>query len=193
MNEAQSEHTAEGLLPFYLNGTLDDLERQQVEQALAASDDLRNELSFLSALQLRVKQFSPLTHSPGELGLKRLQQHIRKRGHAKRSLRGWRLAAIAASVVVVAQAVILLSATELPMYRSAGGETATAPAALIVRVSFAPHATEQEIRTVLVRCNARIVDGPSALGVYQLSLPDTRKQSLDSLRAEAIIETLQVE
>jgi len=44
----------------------------------------------------------------------------------------------------------------------------------LLQVTFAPQAAEEQIRALLASVDARIVDGPGALGVYTLSVPPER-------------------
>ena len=57
-----------------------------------------------------------------------------------------------------------------------------------LQVTFAPSATEQEIREVLQSAGTVIVDGPSALGIYGLRLADPEG---DAAAIEAALVTLQ--
>ena len=57
----------------------------------------------------------------------------------------------------------------------------------LLQVTFVPDATEMQIRTLLARVDARIVEGPGALGVYTVSVPpeqaDAALRELESARA----------
>lgn len=102
----------------------------------------------------------------------------------------WRPLAIAASVLVAAQAALLLSYPAGPppetppsdALRGAIGpqESALAPE-LLARVAFRPEAREDALRRLMLETDARIVDGPSALGLYTLAFPDrgARDAALD--------------
>jgi hypothetical protein len=52
-------------------------------------------------------------------------------------------------------------------------------------VSFAPGATEADIRVLLLESEASIVSGPSALGLYQISVPEDTEKVLVAERLSA--------
>ncbi|TQV69838.1 hypothetical protein [Denitrobaculum tricleocarpae] len=72
-----SDHELMKLLPFYVNLTLDPLERASVENYLARSEEARKEVDYLKQLRKSLKA-QPEATSPGELGLKRLQREIKR-------------------------------------------------------------------------------------------------------------------
>ncbi len=76
MNDSLSREEVELLLPFYLNGTLDESEKQQVEQAFENHPALEEELNFLRELKTEVQAMPMANNSPGEMGLKRLQRQL---------------------------------------------------------------------------------------------------------------------
>lgn len=164
----------ESLLPFYVNGTLDNDETALVEQALANHPELQQEVLFLQNLREHVKQ-QEFDHSPGELGLKRLQKTIAAESRSQQkqpsSTNFWRLTTVAACLMLVVQTVIVNYESESP-YTAAGGKTTTIDQGQIISVTFTPNVTEQALRQFLLETDARIIDGPSALGIYHLSVPD---------------------
>jgi len=58
-----------------------------------------------------------------------------------------------------------------------------APAA-VLRVPFAPSATEAEIRALLGEIGARVSDGPSAVGLWDLAFADEKALSAGRSRLE---------
>jgi len=66
----------EDLLPFYLNGSLNDAERQRVEAALEDDATLQTELDFLVRWRRTVKH-SAQDQGVGALGERRLLRSIR--------------------------------------------------------------------------------------------------------------------
>lgn len=183
---------AEMLLPFYLNGTLSADETESVEQALAEHPDLQEELAFLSALREHLEGQQNSVNSPGELGLKRLQQQLHNK-KSKPPTQGWRIAAIAASFMLMLQTAVTWQRDEPVHYIPAGGSSEAEVSGTLVSVTFVPSATEQQIRAVLLESNSLIINGPSALGIYQLLVDDADKQTLAWLEAQSIIESLQVQ
>ena len=66
-------------------------------------------------------------------------------------------------------------------------------AGFAVSVAFVPSSSEAAIRALLGEIDARISDGPSAIGLWQLSFADdpTRVAGLARLRAASIVESAQ--
>ena len=196
-----TEENIEFLLPFYINGTLDAEENKRVEDALAIDENLREELVFLKGLQAQVQQQS--VQPPGELGLKRLQKLLKQQqaNDAVLPLKnafsakkyGWQMVAMAACLVLVVQTVVMHS-PDSDEYMAAGGSVIVQHQGKIVSVTFAPNVTEQQIRRLLLETNASIVDGPSALGIYRLSVSNNIESTIHQFRTQTdLIESVQVE
>lgn len=189
MSDAQTpERDAEldQLLPWYVNGTLGDDERARVEAYLAASAGAREEVELLRRLRDHVKASQP-SQSPGELGLKRLQREIASERKAAAAQGGstpgwWRPAAIAAALVIVIQGALLFQSwPEGGNVDIAGGGKASGRSA-VIEATFAPEATEAEIRAALQAIDGRLIDGPGALGVYRILLTGVAADDGDAIR-----------
>ncbi len=182
------------LLPWYVNGSLKDEEREAVEAYLAQSAEARDEVALLTALRQQVKD-EKIENSPGELGLQRLKRDINRSDEQGRApaetgkvisiASWWRPLAVAACLAVVIQAGVLVNLAGGPDGEVTIAEFAAAPD---LQVTFAPTATEQEIREVLQSAGTVIVDGPSALGIYGLRLADPEG---DKAAIEAALVKLQ--
>ena len=167
------------LLPWYVNGSLSVEETKAVEAYLESNVHARDEVALLSALRGQVKE-EAIENSPGELGLKRLKREISlgEKREAAPTESGkvvsiptwWRPLAVAACLAVVIQAGFMVDLTTGPgdEVGTAGGEIAYAPP--VLQVTFAPTATEQDIREVLQSAGTSIASGPTAIGVYGLRL-----------------------
>lgn len=179
------------LLPWYVNGTLEGEELRQVESYLARSSHAREEVELLRALRRQVKD-EAIESSPGELGLQRLKRQIRQEGQQPGADRMtgrtlsvasfWRPLAVAACLVVMIQAGVMIGLGDFggEVEVAGGGAGLSAP---VLQVTFAPDATEQEIRDVLQSAGASIADGPNALGVYRLRLVDPDATTVDEALA----------
>lgn len=157
------------LLPFYVNGSLDDAERAAVDAALAEDAGLVAEAQALATLRATMQ--AETVDSPGAFGLARLMREIERETAPARppmpvrsGVSGlWRIAAVLALVVIAGQALWTASRQPGPAVSLAGGETGPA-----LVVAFAPGATEADLRALLLDLDLVIVDGPSALGLYRL-------------------------
>jgi len=200
MNNNLSKNDIELLLPFYVNGSLDANEQQKVEQALENDLELQQELLYLQALRTQVQQ-QQRDNSPGELGLKRLQKTLAEQKANNTAMQQtadssfyanrWRLAAIAACLMLVVQTVVDYNSGS-NIYSAAGGKTVIQHQGQLVSVTFAPDVTEQAMRQFLLETNVVIVDGPSALGIYRLSVTDNLDHVMTLFKARPdLIESIQ--
>ena len=199
MNNNLTKNDIELLLPFYVNGSLDADEQEEVEQALANDSELQQELAYLQALRTQVQQ-QQRDNSPGELGLKRLQKtlaeqkdnnEVMQQRAISSSANRWRFLAIAACLMLVVQTVVDNDSGS-NIYNAAGGKTAIQHQGQLVSVTFAPDITEQAMRQFLLETNVAIVDGPSALGIYRLSVADDLDEVMMIFKARPdLIESIQ--
>lgn len=201
MTNSTEQKEIELLLPFYVNGTLDDAENKLVKEAIASNKDLQQELVFLQSLQSQLQQQQE--QSPGELGLKRLQRMLQKEQtnnethHQKDNTAAntdrWKIAAIAACLMLVVQTATNFE-SDSDVYMAAGGNTLVQHKGEIVSITFTPDVSEQQIRSLLLETNVFIVDGPSALGIYRLSVSNNVDATINKLKARTdLIESVQQE
>lgn len=189
-------NSIETLLPFYVNGSLNDAEVALVEQELANNQSLQQEVIFLQSLRKSVKE-QELDSSPGELGLKRLQKSVSNASVSEKkqptSKNIWRFMAVAACLVLVIQTVVVNLESE-STYTAAGGKTATLEEGSVVSVTFAPNVSELIIRQLLIENNVAIIDGPSALGIYRLSVTGNPDKLVTLFKARPdVIESIQLD
>lgn len=178
----------EELLPFFVNGTLSGDEKQEVSAALQADAGLRAQAEMLARLaaEIRAADSEP---SPGEFGLARLNRSLDREANGRvvrRASLGLVAAALAAGVFFAVQTQREGAANGGYVQASAGADAG------ILDVTFAPNATEEQIRTLLLDNGLVIVDGPSAMGLYRLRLVEDGDiaAAAEALRAKpAIVET----
>jgi anti-sigma factor RsiW len=202
-----------GLLPWYLNGTLAETERQQVDEhvrvcaacrdQLARERDIYRAMSAPSSLEFIPASFSRLQArldalSPAEARAPEPAAHqsASEQGipRRRRPMPWPRLAA--ASIAVVALGALSLVSAErwgwvraLPSaYRTV---TTTAPRAPdeVIRAVFSPAITLVELQAVLDEAQLRIISGPTEAGVYSLAATSNRPVtvSLSLLRQHASV------
>lgn len=199
------------LIPWYANGTLDEGERRTVESHLAVCSRCREELSACRGLGELLLQSPEVAPAPHPAHLARIMETIGDHERAAwrsplESLRNLLTATPRPVRWVLATqlfAVLLLGAGlvgwgRLPLHRPPAASptlyrtlsdgpaaSPTSPAlvpASALRVVFAPGATEQEIRDLLLGIRGQIVSGPSSLGVYTVEVP-TGPDPLDKVLA----------
>jgi hypothetical protein len=186
MEPIKSSQHPDKLLPWLANNTLAGAERVEVEAHVASCERCRRELAYLESLRGSIADMENVP-GPGEFGLNRLLQDVRRQPrHAQR--RRWLAPALAASLaVIVLQGVMLAQmwmhpANIVPL----GRELQDAD---VLQIRFEPRATEADIRSALQAVGANVIDGPGALGIYRVRLePGVSGKSMEVSRAIAMLE-----
>ena len=181
MSHPSDRHPTE-LLPWLANGTLEGEERATVKAHLANCETCRDELRLLQDLRETIRAEPPA--DAGDLGLQRLLQAVRREGKTQTVRPRWLIpAALAASLVIAVQTVMLLQpGPPAPVYAPLSGPSAGQG---VMQVEFMPDAREADLRNLLRDAGARIVDGPSAVGLYRLAIEPGRdpQRVLEQLRS----------
>lgn len=179
------------LLPWYANGTLEDVERRVVEVHLAACARCREELAADRRLGESLRQTPETAPAPHPAQFARLLERL---DSDRTGLRGawaalrdlltatpravrWTLAVQLGLVLLLGGGLLLLRRPAPPpaVYQTLSDpapETPATPAATArLRVVFAPGTSEEEIRDLLLGIRGQITAGPSPLGVYTVDVP----------------------
>jgi len=177
------------LIPWYLNGTLSDTERAQVEAFLRDSPDAEPQLQMWRAVQLD-SRLQPVTQPGVDFGWQRLRRDL-KREQRRGPNQFWRMA-VAASVLMVVglQTAILMRQDTGTRYAPMSGTAEIPGDAWRVQVRFAESAAVADINALLLRVDARVIGGPSALGIYELALPRAAAADAEALRSRLAAEPL---
>lgn len=201
---------ATALLVSYAAGTATEQERAAVEAETAKDPALAARLALVQASQGAITASETEQQdgwSPGEFGYRRLMREIEREAPPKRarlvdSAPFWRgVAAMAAAVALVVAGAWRFDGAGLAPGGAGPGvsgyTTATdgAQSAAIVQITFAATATEAEIRALLLEANARLVDGPTAVGLYRAAFDDeaAREAGLARMGASEIVDSVQIE
>jgi hypothetical protein len=177
---AQTQH----LLPWYVTGALDGKELAQVEQHLTECVECREDAEIEKALASQVRTLP----CDVERGWATLKARIdggrpvpRKTTLFSRRIPLWW--AVAAQAAILAIVVPILIFAPARLYRTVEAAPAGDSGNLIV--VFRPDAPEAALRTILMRNQARIVDGPTPAGAYVLHLdPGRRAAALARLKED---------
>jgi anti-sigma factor RsiW len=176
------------LLPWYVNGTLDENDHGKLESHLARWPHLHAEAAWLRRLREQVREplYDNMVQPSDSAGLEILMARI----HAERSgkvlpLRPARVHGAAAAprwfpaAVGLAASVILAQALVLGWLIGQPGEGALAPlsgstaaSGTLLQLTFKPSATEARMRQALAAVQGELVSGPGALGVYTVRVPE---------------------
>jgi anti-sigma factor RsiW len=212
MSEADRHHVTE-LVPWYVNGTLEDRERDAVTAHLSGCPACREEVAQCQTLAAAVHGARDPAWTPGPDQLARLLASIelleakdgRRAGWRSRWRAGmewlgdvfqrtpgparWGLAAQAALLVLVVGLLVWPGAlSPRAPYRTLAEDGDRRVGQTRIHVVFAEEISEREMRTLLARVQGRIVDGPSAVGLYTVavgaSTPDQVMSMLSILRGD---------
>ncbi len=184
---------ARELLPWFSNCTLDQDERKRVAEHLRSCGACRSEVDSLDRVRSVVRG-QPADDGPDVGNLDEVLARIDAAGvvpQRKTPAVRWLLIAQAAAIVILA---ILLLVPDAPRVEGApqlfrtlsAGPKMVPSGAEHLRIVFADTTTERQLREILQSVEARIVDGPSPVGSYTLSIADTRDlmSVIEHLRAD---------
>ncbi len=174
-------------LPWLVNGTLSGGDRERAERHCATCPACRRERALQEGLAAAVARQSAPEVQPHPARLHKLLSRIEAEARPRRRHsffgetvsvpRGvWLVVAAQALAVVVIGALLLLDHRSHQAVSAAPFRTLTAPEAAApgtssrLRVVFAPAVSAGEMRMILATVGARVVDGPTALGVYTVEL-----------------------
>ncbi|MGR3804689.1 hypothetical protein [Marinibacterium profundimaris] len=157
----------------YVSGRLPAAEAAQIETA-AGDPDLAADIALMRGMRAALRDGTE-REAPGELGWKRLERAMDAAGPQRAPLPRrtplWQVAAVTAVAAVLGWQFVALPMLGGP--QAGYGTVSEAPAeAHSLTLAFAPQATEAEIRALLAEAGGRITDGPSALGLWQVSFDD---------------------
>jgi len=195
---AETREEVSDLLFSYAAGALDAEGSARVEALLASEPRLRAELAWYAAVCDGVTDaLPPLKGLPSaDDVIARIREKTGRGGAARRGegffawLAGPALrpiAAFAAVLIVIQGAVIATLVGEragAPEY-STVRSTAPSGKTVIFVVAFDPDTTESQIRALLLKAGATIVDGPRQLGDYRVAVPANRSEFARQLFEES--------
>jgi putative zinc finger protein len=177
-------HPEVALLPWYVNGTLGDTDRQQLARHLESCSACRTEVDELTDLRTKLTAIYAAQPGPSAqtarsvLGTVAREVPARRISHASHESRLARIdlwfraffmprwVPTLAAVLLITQVGLLLWISMPPAEqglvssRSLGMQTAR------VSVAFQRDATEEQIRSLLQSIHGRVIDGPTVDGLY---------------------------
>jgi len=195
MSEIDRHRHVADLVPWYVNGTLADGERDAVTAHLSGCPACREELARCRTLAAVVQSAPDAVGVPEAGRLERVLASIELleaagarrtgwRGHCRAGVRWlgdlfertpgpvrWGLAAQAALLVLVVGLAAWpgIGSSRAP-YRTLADDGDRQAGQALIHVVFADDITEREVRTLLGRVQGRIVDGPSTAGLYTIAV-----------------------
>jgi hypothetical protein len=206
------------LLPFYVNGTLDESERAWVDATLNEHPKARAQLDWYRSLQDRLREDVPPVSS--EIGMERALRRIRTEGPMPQSARrvtnarsllgrlaDWfgslvpqpmlrpafagALGVIALQAVLIAGLMAQRDEDDTSELRAIQGSVAEQGPYL--KLNFKGDAREADIRMLLVEVQGTLAAGPGQLGDYYVRVPESRLRAVtDKIRASPIVDGVAV-
>ena len=190
------------LLPWYVNGTLEGDELTFVTEHLGECERCRREVEWLR--DIHAACIAGAAAPGGADALRNLRSQLeaprsgqgtgtRWRTHWTRILPWSRWVIAAQTAVIVVLGTLWLAVGDGPvLYRTLGASSAAAPATGSLVVVFDPATTESELRGILRRAGARVVDGPTQANAYVLDVPAERQeQAVHAMRAERAVRLVE--
>ncbi|MEO6185497.1 MAG: zf-HC2 domain-containing protein [Steroidobacteraceae bacterium] len=187
-------------IPWLVNGSASDKERTALEQHLDECAECRAEVNAQRAL-LQGMQTRPLVEKMPHASFQKLNaridadraavQHRAQRPRRSPRMVQWLSAAVVIQALLVGTLLVVLlrsPAADDGPYRTVSSPSAVAGRAT-VRAVFAMDMTLGELQALLERSHLRIIDGPSADGVYTLATTTgfDDRQALLTLRAHPAV------
>jgi len=182
--------TTQRLLPWYVNGALDDSERELVEAHLDGCVECRAELDAEHQLETDVASLA----LDVDQGWAKMQARIAAQPAASSNIvwfrrgvpLGWAIAAQAIAATVLIALLVPHERTNSADYRALGNLGAAPKGNLIVM--FADGTRETDMRRVLWGAKVRLVGGPTAAGAYLLDVaPAERPAALQALHNDKAV------
>lgn len=202
----------EALLPWYVNGTLGEVEREKVRRAVSESPRLARSLNLAEEERLSAIAGNEAIPGPAPRILEKLMKEVRADARARRfmlreqlsdQLGHWLQSLSPATLGWATAAAVLLIVGQLGLI---GGyvasrpgstyETASAPEGAAIAegteliVRFQPAADVASLTRLLAANGAVIVDGPRAGGIYRMRLEAGRE---DEAAIDHAVEMLRQE
>jgi anti-sigma factor RsiW len=187
------------LLPWFVNGTLDEPERALVEQHVQECAACKRELEWLQQLTNAYVQSELAVDSVGGFARLAAQLPAQERGDSNNTPpRGWLSGLLTANAPWLKLAVAMqfgiivalgwaLAVHEPSSYRVLGARHNPMRTAGSIVVVFEPATRESEVRRILREAGARVIDGPTAANGYVLDLAGAPGEALVVLRSEPAV------
>ena len=172
------------MLPWLVNDTLSDAQRQRLEGHLAECADCRREVSEQRLLREHLRQEDSVLYAP-QASLQKLLQRIDEadplpitEGASRRGIAGSRaMKLLVATIVVGAVSFVAMDGVNswrsqeersAPSYSTLTSKPSVVTSVPAARVVFAPTMSLAQLSELLRTMHAQVVTGPSEAGVYTL-------------------------
>lgn len=193
------------LLPWLVNDTLSDAQRQRLEEHLAECAQCRREASEQRVLREHLRQEDSVLYAPQaslQKLLHRLETDPLAENSSRQGIAGSRvLKLLAATIVIGAVSVVALDSVRswrsqeersAPSYSTLTSKPAVVASVPAARVVFAPTMSLAQLSELLRTAHAQVITGPSEAGVYTLvftsPLSTSNQASAERETSEAAVD-----
>lgn len=179
MHDQTDDEQLLALLPWYASNRLDATERAQVEALLqrstAAREALKNVQQLGAAVQAAEQALNQEHPLPSEMGWARLQRSVQQAPVTPVRRDWWKPGLAVAALLVLGLQLGILLRPVAPVddwqLQSSAPAQQVLSGGYRVQLRFVEHAQWLQIRSLLLEVDARMLDGPSALGMVQVIVP----------------------
>jgi anti-sigma factor RsiW len=182
-------HPESALLPWYVNGTLNESERLQIDHHLAGCSTCRAELENLTGLKSALNALYAAQPGPSSHTSRNVRENVAREALARHPEPGgqrslldtvdewfrslfvprW-IPTLAATLLIAQIGLIMWISMPMPHPEQITTRSLGMQQARIV-VAFQNTATDEHIRGLLQSIHGRITDGPAADGRYTIEVP----------------------
>lgn len=182
--------TLRELVPLYVQGELSEEEKVDFEKGLQRYPELQDDLLACSTIESYYQEIETKIKPPTSSAFEAIQQRITPNSDQKRAKSrqpssvekvkewftelftvprlGWGIAAVQCAVIVL----LLVPAQQQTSYKTLTSSEAPITHQTTLQLVFDERSTEKEIRQIMTAIHAEITGGPTAEGMYQVSLQE---------------------
>lgn len=195
--DTSTHQAVQELLPWFVTNMLDADEAAFVQEHLRTCSQCQSDAECQRRLRAALAQVAPVSGTDAERAFTLLSARLE--APRRKSFFAWLMAlrellrkeppwvrwVMAIEAAMIASLALLLAPqdrTLVASYRGLGTPGSHAGGNIIV--TFRPGTTEQQLRHILQKSGARIVDGPTVTDAYVLSVPDMKQaEVVEALRS----------
>lgn len=163
------------LLPWFVNGSLNEAEQSLVDEHLDDCDDCSAAVKQLIDLSARFNSAGPAIASPD---INTFIDNLPPQAATVPRRSRWQVPVLAACALLVVAAVSMTYLMPDDVYRTLSRSEPGHHSRPVVQVVFSPEATEREIRELLLQGDNQVLSGPSRHGVYRVLLGQTQRSDI---------------
>ena len=165
------------LLPWFVNGSLNEGEQSLVDNHLPGCEACRNAIEQLIAVSAQFNVADDVQMDDASRAADAFVEGLPPRA---RALGGpvWRQPALAVFGAFAIGLLIWFVVPNEDRFRTLSRTSVESAARPVIQVVFSPEATEKSIRGILLQDGNRVLSGPSRQGVYRVALGEDQRSDI---------------